>query len=50
MPSKKDAYLIRFPDGLRAKLTKEAKAQARTLAAHIVHLLETHPDRVKARK
>lgn len=50
MPSNKDAYLIRFPDGLRTKLTKEAKAQARTLAAHIVYLLETHPDRLKKGK
>lgn len=43
--TKEDAYLIRFPDGMRDELKSEAVHQGRTLASHIVYLLTTHPER-----
>lgn len=46
-PRKDEAYLIRFPEGMREALKEEAAANSRTLAAHIVHLLSTHPARPK---
>lgn len=57
MADKKDpAYLIRFPGKLRDKLHKEVEAKNTpsgpkwTLAAYILHLLETHPERVRKSK
>lgn len=49
-PRKDDAYLIRFPDGMRKALKEEATDEGRTLAAHIVYLLSTHPSRPKAKR
>lgn len=49
-PRKDDAYLIRFPDGMRDQLKKDADAAHRTMAAHIVHLLSTHPEGPKPKK
>jgi Arc-like DNA binding domain len=41
-PSRKlDQLLLRFPDGLRAKLTTAARANHRTLTAEIVQRLQT---------
>ena len=49
-PRKDDAYLIRFPEGMREQLKADAEAASRTMAAHIVHLLSTHPEGPKAPK
>lgn len=49
-PRNDPAYLLRFPDGMREALKAEAEAAHRTLAAHILYLLETHPERPKKRK
>ena len=35
------AYLLRFPPGLREQLKSEAKANHRSLNAHIIHILTT---------
>jgi predicted HicB family RNase H-like nuclease len=37
--SRRPAYLLRFPTGLREALKAEAKAQGRTLNAHIIFIL-----------
>lgn len=45
MPREDSAYLMRFPGGMREDLKAEAKASGRTLAAYLVYLLNTHPER-----
>jgi len=38
----RSAYLLRFPDKeMRERLKAEAKAQGRTLNAHIIYILTT---------
>lgn len=42
---KREAYLMKFPRGLRKKLKAEAKATKRNLRGYLLHLVETHPAR-----
>lgn len=42
---KREAYLMKFPRGLRKKLAKEAKSTQRNLRGYLQHLIDTHPDR-----
>ena len=42
MTKKTDWMTVRIPDGLRQALKKDAEASHRSLASHIVYLLETH--------
>lgn len=35
-------FLLRMPAKLKKRLAKEAKAEGRTLTAHIVHILTLH--------
>ena len=49
-PRKDDAYLIRFPDGMRERLKNDATENGRTMAAHIIYLLSTHPKGPKPKK
>ena len=43
---KREAYLMKFPRGLRKKLKQEAKTTKRNLRGYLQHLIETHPERV----
>lgn len=51
MAAKKDTrdpvFSLRMDPKLRAALQLEADAERRTLAAHIIYLLESHPGRKK---
>lgn len=47
---KREAYLMKFPRGLRKKLKAEAVATQRNLRGYLQYLIETHPDREKAAK
>ena len=42
MIKKTDWMSIRIPEGLREQLKKEAEASHRSLASHIIYILETH--------
>lgn len=42
MTKKTDWMSIRIPEGLRQSLKKEAETSHRSLASHIVYILETH--------
>jgi predicted HicB family RNase H-like nuclease len=44
------AFNFRIPAKLRATLDREAKAHRQSLNAYLLTLIETHPDRSKARK
>jgi hypothetical protein len=42
---KREAYLMKFPRGLRKRLKAEATATQRNLRGYLQYLIETHPDR-----
>lgn len=42
---KREAYLMKFPRGMRKRLQKEAKLTKRNLRGYLLHLVETHPER-----
>lgn len=42
MTKKTDWMSVRIPDGLRQELKKEAETNHRSLASHIIYILETH--------
>ena len=42
MTRKTDWMSIRMPDGLRQLLKKEAEANHRSMASHVIWILETH--------
>lgn len=41
----REAYLMKFPKGMRGKLSKEATKRRWPLRTYLLHLVETHPDR-----
>ena len=47
-----EPIMIRYPKGSKvpARLKKEAAATHRSVNAYLLHLIETHPDRAKAKK
>ena len=44
------AYLFHIPKLIKASLHKEAKKAKLSLAAYLLHLIDTHPDRAKKGK
>lgn len=44
------AYLFHIPAEVKAALHKEAERAGMSLAAYLLHLLDTHPDRPKRKK
>jgi hypothetical protein len=43
------AYLFHIPKAIKTALHKEAERAGMSLAAYLLHLLSTHPDRPKSK-
>lgn len=46
---KADKFVVRFPDGMRDRIRKDADEQGRSMNAQIIHILQAHYDAIKSK-